>query len=84
LVVLRVILFLAAGASAVAQFLQERHRLKVISELPGPRARDYYERSRARDEGFLIALTLALVVAAGVALAVTFGGSGASPAVDGR
>jgi hypothetical protein len=75
---LRAILVLAATASAIAQFLQERRRLKVISGLPGRRARDYYERTRARDERFLLALTAVLVVAAVAALVVTFGHAGVS------
>jgi hypothetical protein len=69
----RLILVAAAGVTAVAQFLQERHRLKVIERLPGRRARDYYERTRERDERLMLGVSVALALAAGAALVVTFG-----------
>jgi hypothetical protein len=64
----RLILVAAAGVTAVAQFLQERHRLKVIEQLQGRQARDYYERTRERDERLMLGVTVALAVAAAAAL----------------
>ncbi|HVZ74879.1 MAG TPA: hypothetical protein VHJ20_21000 [Polyangia bacterium] len=68
---LRVILVLAAGVSALAGYLQERRRLKVMSALPPREARDYYETVHARDERVLLAFTILLVVGAVAAIAVT-------------
>lgn len=74
MVLLRAILVLAAGAGALGQFLQERHRLKVITSLSGRKARDYYEATRTRDERLMLGFTIALVVAAAAAMFVTFAG----------
>jgi hypothetical protein len=74
--ILRFALVLAATLSSLGQFLQERHRLKVIASLPGRRARDHYEKTRARDERLMLGVTLVLVVAAIAALALTFGRGG--------
>jgi hypothetical protein len=71
----RLILVAAAGVTAVAQFLQERHRLKVIAQLPGRQARDYYERTRERGERLMLGVTVALALAAAAAL-VAIGGPG--------
>jgi hypothetical protein len=71
--ILRILLVVAAALGAVAQFVQERHRLNVIKGLPGRQARDYYERTRERGERFMIAVTAVLAVAAVAALVVTFG-----------
>jgi hypothetical protein len=71
--ILRILLVAAAALGAVAQFIQERHRLNVIKGLPGPQARDYYEASRERGERFMIAVTVVLAVAAVAAVVVTFG-----------
>jgi hypothetical protein len=81
-IILRALLILAAGAASLGQFLQERHRLKVITGLPGRKARDYYEATRTRDERMMIGVTLALVVAAVAAMIVTFASkaTGAPPA----
>ena len=68
--ILRLILVIAAGLTTVAQQLQERHRLKVIESLPGPRARDYYEATRERDERLMLAVTGLLALAAAAALVV--------------
>jgi len=73
MLLLRFILVVAAGLAAFGQYLQERHRLKVIERLPGREARDYYERTRERDERLMVGVTVALAVAAvaaGVVLAV--------------
>jgi hypothetical protein len=66
----RLILVAAAVVTALAQFLQERHRLKVIERLPGRQARDYYERTRERDERLMIGLTAVLAIASAAALIV--------------
>jgi hypothetical protein len=71
--ILRLVLVLAASLGAIAQFVQERHRLNVIKELPGRQARDYYEARRERGERFMIVVTVVFSVGAAVALAVTFG-----------
>ena len=68
--IVRILLVLAAGITAVAQFLTERHRLKVIERLPGREARDYYEATRERGERLMVAVTAALALAAMVALVV--------------
>ena len=62
--IVRIILVLGASIAAVAQFLTERHRLKVIRRLPGREARDYYEATRERGERLMIAVTAALALAA--------------------
>jgi len=62
--IVRIILVLGAGITAVAQFLTERHRLKVIQRLSGREARDYYEATRERGERLMIAVTAALALAA--------------------
>ena len=66
--IVRIIVVLGASIAAVAQFLTERHRLKVIRRLPGREARDYYEANRERGERLMIAVTAALALAAIVAL----------------
>jgi hypothetical protein len=68
--IVRIILVLGAGITAVAQFLTERHRLKVIRGLPGREARDYYETTRERGERLMIAVTATLASAAIGALVV--------------
>ena len=72
--ILRIALVVAASLSSLGQFLQERHRLKVITSLPGRRARDYYESTRTRDERLMLGVTIVLVLAAAAALVVTFAG----------
>ncbi|HEX4404297.1 MAG TPA: hypothetical protein VH560_05685 [Polyangia bacterium] len=62
--IVRIILVLGAGITAVAQFLTERHRLKVIQRLPGREARDYYEATRERGERLMIGVTVAIGLAA--------------------
>lgn len=71
--ILRIVLVAAAALGAIAQFIQERHRLNVIKTLPGRQAREYYEANRERGERFMIAVTVVLAVAAVTALVVTFG-----------
>ena len=68
--ILRLLLVLAAAASALGQFLQERHRLKLLGQLPGRQARDTYEKIRARDGRFMLVFTLVLVAVAVTALIV--------------
>ena len=73
---LRFILVVAAGLAAFGQYLQERHRFKVIERLPGREARDYYERTRERDERLMVGVTVALslaAVAAGIVMAIHHG-----------
>jgi hypothetical protein len=67
---IRLILVAAAGVTALAQYLQERHRLKIIERLPGRQARDYYERTRERGERLMVGVTAALTLAAVAALVV--------------
>jgi hypothetical protein len=62
--IVRIILVLGASIAAVAQFLTERHRLKIIRRLPGREARDYYEATRERGERLMIGVTAALALAA--------------------
>ena len=62
--ILRIILVFGAAIAAVAQFLTERHRLKVIERLPGREARDYYEATRERGERLMIAVTATIGLAA--------------------
>jgi hypothetical protein len=69
--IVRIFLVFGAGIAAVAQFLTERHRLKIIKRLPGREARDYYETTRERGERLMIAVTVALTLAAIGALVVT-------------
>jgi hypothetical protein len=69
--IVRIIIVLGAFVTAVAQFLTERHRLKVIERLPGREARDYYEATRERDELLMVAVTATLALAAVAALVVT-------------
>jgi ABC-type Fe3+-siderophore transport system permease subunit len=64
---LRLILVVAVGLTTAAQLYQERRRLKTIERLPGPKARDHYEATRARDERLMVAVTAALVLAAAAA-----------------
>jgi hypothetical protein len=71
--IFRILLVAAAALAAVAQWLQERKRLETVKQLPGTKARDYYEATRERGERFMIAVTVVLVVAAGAALFWTFG-----------
>jgi hypothetical protein len=70
--ILRLVLILAACAGAVAQFVQERHRLNVIKGLTGRQARDYYEARRERSERFMLAVTITFVLGAATALVLTF------------
>jgi hypothetical protein len=72
--IVRIILVLGASIAAVAQFLTERHRLKVIQRLSGPEARDYYEATRERGERLMIAVTAALALAAVGALVMILRG----------
>jgi hypothetical protein len=65
---IRIMFVAAALAGALAEYIQERHRLKVIQTLPGKQARDYYESVRDRRERFMVVVTAALVVAAVVAV----------------
>jgi len=69
--VFRLILVVAAALAAGGQFLEERRRLKVIERLPGREARDYYERTRARDERLMVAVTAVLAVAATAGVVAT-------------
>lgn len=71
--VLRLVLVVAACAGALAQFLQERHRLGVIKGLSGRQARDYYEARRERGERFMLVVTAVFVAGAATALVLTFG-----------
>jgi hypothetical protein len=66
--ILKIVLIAAALLAVVGQYLQEMRRLVVIKKLPGAQARDYYERTRQRNERLLLAGTV--VLAAG-AVAVT-------------
>jgi hypothetical protein len=71
--ILRIVLVLGAVITAVAQFLTERHRLKVIERLPGREARDYYEATRERGERLMMAVAGVATIAAVAALVVTHG-----------
>lgn len=63
---IRLMVVLLAGVAVVAGYIHESRRLQVIRQLTGDKARDYYEAGRARGEGMMWAITLALVVAAAV------------------
>lgn len=66
--ILKIVLIAAALLAVVGSYLQEMRRLVVIKKLPGAQARDYYERTRQRNERLLLVGTV--VLAAG-ALAVS-------------
>jgi hypothetical protein len=74
--IFRLVLILAASAGAIAQFLQERHRLNVIKGLSGRKAREYYEARRERGEKFMLVVTTTFVLGAATALFLTFGRRG--------
>lgn len=63
---LRLIVVLLAGGAVLAGYLQESRRLQVIRRLSGDKARAYYESGRARGEGAMWAITIALAIAAAV------------------
>jgi hypothetical protein len=65
---LRLVLVLAAVFTTGVQLFQERRRLGLIERLPGPKAREHYEATRARDERFMLAFTAVLALAAGAAV----------------
>jgi hypothetical protein len=44
-----------------------------MKELPGRKARDYYEATRERGERFMIGVTIVLALAGITSLVVTFG-----------
>jgi hypothetical protein len=68
----RLALVIVTTIAVTGRYLQEAHRLSVIKRLPGPRARDYYERTRENSERFLTLLTAGLVVGAAAAIIYTF------------
>ncbi|MBC8132003.1 MAG: hypothetical protein H7X95_03405 [Deltaproteobacteria bacterium] len=61
---IRLIVFVVAGAVGVAGYFYEGRRLQVIRQLSGEKARSYYEAGRTRDERMLIVFTVALALAA--------------------
>lgn len=63
---MRLIAVLLTGGAVAAGYLQESRRLQVIRRLSGDKARAYYESGRARGEGAMWAITIALAVAAAV------------------
>jgi hypothetical protein len=70
--IFRLVLVIVTTIAVAGRYLQEAHRLSVIKRLPGPRARDYYERTRENSERFLTWLTAGLVVGAVAAIIYTF------------
>jgi hypothetical protein len=69
----RLALVIITTIAVAGRYLQEAHRLSVVKRLPGPRARDYYERTRENSERFLTLLTAGLVLGAVAAIIYTFG-----------
>lgn len=63
---IRLIVLLLTGGAVVAGYLQESRRLQVIRRLSSDKARAYYESGRARGEGAMWAITIALAIAAAV------------------
>jgi len=57
---------------ALGRYLQESRRLGIIKRLPGPQARDYYERTRQNHERFLLVLAVILAAMAVAAVVYTF------------
>jgi hypothetical protein len=68
----RFALVVGATLIAFARYLQETRRLSIIKRLPGPQARDYYERTREHGERFLAGLAAVLVALAIAAVVYTF------------
>ena len=65
---LRIVLVAVAAMAVAGQYVTERRRLARFQSLPGERARDYYERTRARAGRTMLGLTLVLALAAVAAL----------------
>ena len=69
---LKIVLVAAALLAVVGQYLQEMKRLVIIKKLPGAQARDYYERTRQRNERMLLVGTVVLAAGAVAVALYTF------------
>ncbi|HVR62774.1 MAG TPA: hypothetical protein VMU50_12805 [Polyangia bacterium] len=58
------------GLAAAGHWWQQARRLKIIRALPGPKARDYFETTRARDEWMMV--VVAALFGAGAIAAVVY------------
>lgn len=65
---IRLLAVAVACVVGVIGYIQEGRRLEVIRQLPGARARDYYEAIRTRNDRMM--WVVALVLAVGAAFAV--------------
>jgi len=70
--IVKIALVALALLTVVGQYLQEMHRLSIIRRLPGPQARDYYERTRQRSEVAMAVVTALLATGAAGAMLYTF------------
>jgi hypothetical protein len=68
----RLVLVIVSTLVVMGRYLQEMRRLSVIKRLPGPRARDYYERTRENSELFLTVMAAVLALGAVAAIIYTF------------
>ncbi len=60
----RLIVLGTAGFAALAGYIQEGRRLAAIRQMPGDKARDFYEAVRARDERLMWVVAALLAVGA--------------------
>jgi hypothetical protein len=75
MVLMRMIAVAGAVLVIAVQYLQELRRLGTVERLPGGEARDFYERTRRRNERFLLAVAVAFAaLAAGAATYYFLGG----------
>jgi hypothetical protein len=64
----RLIVVAIAGVAAAAGYIQEGRRLQIIKQMPGDKARDFYEGVRSRNERVM--WLVAMLLAAGAVAAV--------------
>ena len=68
--ILKLAVLAVVALAAAGHWWQQARRLKIIRALPGPKARDYFEATRARDEWMMVAV--AVLFAAGAIAAVLY------------
>jgi hypothetical protein len=68
----RLAVIAVVGLAVAGHWWQQARRLKVISALPGGKARDYFEATRARDEWVMVVVAAIFATGAVAALVYVF------------
>jgi hypothetical protein len=77
----RLIVVAIAGVAVLAGYIQEGRRLQIIKQMPGAKARDFYEAVRTRDERIMWLLAVLLLAGAVAAVVKELAFSPAMPGV---